>query len=106
MHARKFSSFHISLCIPFLCHFQIVKASFSIVDMLFMSLGISMKVLLGETPGCEWNNSLPSKAGLRTVLEVLKIQMNFWPTLASTLTKLESEWESYLVESRSKYPFF
>ena len=80
-------------------------ASFPIFDMLFMSLGIPIKVLLGETPGCELNNQLPSKAGLRTVLEVLKIQMNFWPTLASTLKKLESEWGSYLVANHSEYPF-
>ena len=62
-----------------------------------------IKVLLGETPGCELDNCLPSKSGLRTVLEVLKIQMNFWSTLASTLTKLESEWGSCLVENRKKH---
>lgn len=80
-------------------------ASFPIFDMLFLLLGFSIKVLLGETPECELDNCLPSKSGLRTVLEVLKIQMNFWPTLASTLTKLESEWGSCLVENRSECPF-
>ncbi|KAL5544718.1 hypothetical protein UlMin_008502 [Ulmus minor] len=54
-----------------------------------------VKVLLGESSECQQQNDLPSKSGLQTVLEVLKIQMNFWPTLASTFTNLETQWGIY-----------
>ncbi|XP_044477246.1 histone deacetylase 15 isoform X2 [Mangifera indica] len=59
-----------------------------------------IKVLLGENPGCDLHQYAPSKAGLLTVLEVLKIQMNFWRTLAPRFTRLQSLWEIY--ESKSK----
>ncbi|KAJ7956592.1 Histone deacetylase [Quillaja saponaria] len=54
-----------------------------------------IKVLLGESPKCELDKNLPSKAGLKTVLDVLKIQMNFWPTLGSSFTNLRSQWGIY-----------
>ncbi|KAH0688390.1 hypothetical protein KY285_018953 [Solanum tuberosum] len=54
-----------------------------------------IKVLLGESSTIDIENTVPSKAGLRSVLDVLKIQMNFWPTLEANFTKLHSEWGSY-----------
>ncbi|CAJ1944360.1 unnamed protein product [Sphenostylis stenocarpa] len=54
-----------------------------------------IKVLLGEHPGCELENSFPSKAGLLTVLEVLKIQMKFWLSLGPIFVNLESQWRMY-----------
>ncbi|KAG4932984.1 hypothetical protein JHK87_046986 [Glycine soja] len=60
-----------------------------------------IKVLLGESPGCELENSFPSKAGLQTVLEVLKIQMNFWPALGPIFVTLESQWRVYCFGKKS-----
>ncbi|OVA05034.1 Histone deacetylase superfamily [Macleaya cordata] len=57
-----------------------------------------IKVLLGESPGCEVDVE-PSKAGLQTVLEVLKVQMKFWPNLESTLTRLQSQCPSFPVQN-------
>ncbi|KAG5619007.1 hypothetical protein H5410_018831 [Solanum commersonii] len=54
-----------------------------------------IKVLLGESPTIDIENTVPSKVGLRSVFDVLKIQMNFWPTLEANFTKLHSEWGSY-----------
>lgn len=51
-----------------------------------------VKVLLGDNPECKLDNCIPSRSGLKTVLEVLKIQMTFWPTLESSFTKLQSQW--------------
>lgn len=61
-----------------------------------------MKVLLGESPGCEGENVVPSKSGLLTVLEVLKIQMKFWPTLEPVLAKLQSQWGACAFPNRSE----
>ncbi|ESW27132.1 hypothetical protein PHAVU_003G176700 [Phaseolus vulgaris] len=61
-----------------------------------------IKVLLGESPGCELENSFPSKAGLVTVLEVLKIQMKFWPSLGPIFVNLESQWRMYCFEKKRK----
>ncbi|KAI7986539.1 Histone deacetylase 15 [Camellia lanceoleosa] len=61
-----------------------------------------IKVLLGESPGCEVVNVVPSKSGLVTVLEVLKIQMNFWPALESFYSKLHSQWGPYAFQDRKK----
>uniref|UniRef100_A0A5B7BQT2 histone deacetylase n=1 Tax=Davidia involucrata TaxID=16924 RepID=A0A5B7BQT2_DAVIN len=61
-----------------------------------------IKVLLGESPGCEVDSIIPSKTGLQTVLEVLKIQMNFWPTLEASLLKLQSQWGSYAFRGRKQ----
>ncbi|XWS60997.1 hypothetical protein CRYUN_Cryun07bG0087700 [Craigia yunnanensis] len=61
-----------------------------------------IKVLLGESSGCELENIVPSKAGLHTVLEVLKIQMKYWPTLSSSFEKLQSQWGMYSMENKKK----
>ncbi|KAK8537059.1 hypothetical protein V6N13_042010 [Hibiscus sabdariffa] len=61
-----------------------------------------IKVLLGESRECEPGNAVPSKAGLQTVLEVLKIQMNYWPNLSSSFGKLQSQWGMYSVENKRK----
>ncbi|KAH0880414.1 hypothetical protein HID58_067808 [Brassica napus] len=65
-----------------------------------------IKVLLGENPE---NDDLPiattpSKAGLETVLDVMNIQMKFWPSLATAYSNLLSEWETRLIENKSEEP--
>jgi len=50
-------------------------------------------VLVGENPAHEMGDIMPSKAGLQTVLQVLKIQLKFWPILESNYTTLQSQWE-------------
>ncbi|CAL0325736.1 unnamed protein product [Lupinus luteus] len=55
------------------------------------------KVLLGENPGYELEYSSPSKSGLQTILEVLKIQKNFWdPSLLSL-------WKMYCLDKKRKH---
>ncbi|XP_024170977.1 histone deacetylase 15 isoform X2 [Rosa chinensis] len=61
-----------------------------------------IKVLLGESPGCELDNTSPSRSGLQTVLEVLKIQSNYWPVLASNFTKLQSQARMHSIENKRK----
>ncbi|KAE8124970.1 hypothetical protein FH972_019809 [Carpinus fangiana] len=61
-----------------------------------------IKVLLGESPGCNLDNVLPSKAGVQTALEVLKIQMNFWPTLGSRFSDLQAQWGMYCLKNKSE----
>ncbi|CAM8971596.1 unnamed protein product [Rhodiola kirilowii] len=61
-----------------------------------------IKVLLGESPDTEWVSGLPSKSGLMTVLEVLRIQNEFWSTLEPLLIQLQSQWGSYIKEKTSK----
>lgn len=56
------------------------------------------KVLLGERHGHKVDNVLPTKAGLRTVVEVLNIQKIFWPKLESILSNLLSVWGVHLQE--------
>ncbi|XP_073006215.1 histone deacetylase 15-like isoform X2 [Typha latifolia] len=51
-----------------------------------------VKVLLGESPNYDMINVLPSKAGLQTVLQVLRIQLKFWPSLESCYALLQSQW--------------
>ncbi|KAF2298791.1 hypothetical protein GH714_027835 [Hevea brasiliensis] len=64
-----------------------------------------IKVLLGESSEFELGNTVPSKAGLQTVLEVLKIQMHHWSSLESSFAKLQSQWEAYCSENKSeKFP--
>jgi hypothetical protein len=58
--------------------------------------------LLGESPGCNLDNVLPSKAGVQTALEVLKIQMNFWPTLGSRFSDLQVQWGMYCLKNKSE----
>ncbi|XP_028753868.1 histone deacetylase 15 isoform X3 [Neltuma alba] len=61
-----------------------------------------IKVLLGESPEFELENNFPSKAGLQTVLEVLKIQMNFWPSLEPIFGNLQSQWGMYRLGEKRK----
>lgn len=63
------------------------------------------KVLLGESCECEPDNIVPSKAGLLTVLEVLKIQMKYWPNLSSSFEKLQLQRAMYSVEEKRKELF-
>ena len=70
-------------------------------DMAFFFPPIT-KVLLDESSGCELESIAPSKSGLHTVLEVLKIQMKYWPILNSSFEKLQSQWEMYSMEKKSK----
>ncbi|XP_073143062.1 histone deacetylase 15-like isoform X2 [Henckelia pumila] len=51
-----------------------------------------VKVLLGDSPEHNVDQVIPTKAGLRTVLEVLQIQMKYWPSLEPKFLKLQSEW--------------
>ncbi|KAG8476232.1 hypothetical protein CXB51_033045 [Gossypium anomalum] len=64
-----------------------------------------IKVLLGESCECEPENIIPSKAGLLTVLEVLKIQMKYWPNLSSSFEKLQLQRAMYSVEKKRKELF-
>ncbi|KAK4426720.1 Histone deacetylase 15 [Sesamum alatum] len=59
-----------------------------------------IKVLLGESPRHDVEQVLPTKAGLRTILEVLKIQLNYWPSLESRFSKLQSEWGWYALQEK------
>ncbi|XP_062116943.1 histone deacetylase 15 isoform X2 [Humulus lupulus] len=61
-----------------------------------------IKVLLGESPESELQNVLPSKSGLQAVIEVLRIQMKFWPTVGSTFAKLQSQWGMYSLKNKRK----
>ncbi|CAI0473837.1 unnamed protein product [Linum tenue] len=54
-----------------------------------------IKVLLGENPSAEVADIAPSRAGLQTVMEVLKIQKDFWPGVGASLTQLQSLWEGF-----------
>nr|XP_043616434.1 histone deacetylase 15-like [Erigeron canadensis] len=53
-----------------------------------------IKVLLGENPASILENVVPSRSGLQTVLDVLKIQNDFWPILGSILSDVQTVWES------------
>ncbi|KAK3020062.1 hypothetical protein RJ639_002777 [Escallonia herrerae] len=61
-----------------------------------------IKVLLGESPECHVDDVVPSKAGLQTVLEVLKIQMTYWPTLENVMSELKLRWRSYDLQEKRK----
>lgn len=50
------------------------------------------QVLLGEDPGCNMDKIVPSKSGLRTIFEVLKIQTKFWHSLEDIFAKFQSQW--------------
>ncbi|CAN1270359.1 Histone deacetylase 15 [Linum perenne] len=55
-----------------------------------------VKVLLGESPSTELGGEVvPSRAGLQTVVEVLKIQKNFWSCADSGLEQLQSLGQGY-----------
>ncbi|WOL15300.1 histone deacetylase 15 isoform X3 [Canna indica] len=51
-----------------------------------------VKVLLGENPSCEMSNVMPSKAAVQTILQVLKVQMKYWPILKPSYMVLQSQW--------------
>eukprot|EP01018_Ginkgo_biloba_P017008 Gb_31634 [translate_table: standard] len=53
-----------------------------------------VKVLLGENLQLIPNDIQPSKAGLETLLEVLKIQSHYWPILNESYHKLRAQWEA------------
>ncbi|CAH9143895.1 unnamed protein product [Cuscuta epithymum] len=50
-----------------------------------------IKVLLGESPETDLDRFIPSKSCLRTIMEVLKIQMSYWP-IKFHFDKLLSQW--------------
>lgn len=62
-----------------------------------------LKVLLGEMPETMLENVVPSKSGLRTVLDVLKIQSRFWPNLEPIYSDLQSRWGSYAIQEISEF---
>ncbi|KAK9091138.1 hypothetical protein Sjap_024315 [Stephania japonica] len=59
-----------------------------------------IKVLLGESPDFDVDGVVPSRAGLLTILEVLKVQMKYWSSLESSLTKLQSQWASFSFKNK------
>ena len=63
------------------------------------------KVLLGESPGCDLDDPLPSRAGMKTVLDVLAIQKNFWPVLESSFSQLQSQYEIYTTQRSKDFLF-
>ncbi|CAL1399898.1 unnamed protein product [Linum trigynum] len=60
-----------------------------------------IKVLLGENPSAEVADIAPSRAGLQTVMEVLKIQNDFWPGVGASLTQLQSLWEGFSYDDKA-----
>lgn len=63
-----------------------------------------VKVLLGESLSNELEDIMPSIAGLETVLEVLKVQMKYWPILESSYSKLLSQWKMLSLHIRKRQP--
>lgn len=61
-----------------------------------------IKVLLGESPENQFSKVAPTAACVQAVLDVFRIQTNFWPSLSSNFTKLQSCWESYLAGNKRK----
>ncbi|XP_073037247.1 histone deacetylase 15-like isoform X1 [Primulina eburnea] len=61
-----------------------------------------VKVLLGDDPEHDVDQVIPTKAGLRTVLEVLQIQMKYWPPLEPKYLKLQSEWGCSALQDRTE----
>lgn len=57
-----------------------------------------IKVLLGESTECCQDIGGPSGAAVQTVLEVLNIQSKYWKILSANLMKLQSFWETYLLQ--------
>ncbi|XP_042430365.1 histone deacetylase 15-like isoform X4 [Zingiber officinale] len=51
-----------------------------------------VKVLLGENPSPRLNDNVPSKAGLQTILQVMEVQMKYWPILKPDFMMLQSQW--------------
>ncbi|XP_020529285.1 histone deacetylase 15 isoform X2 [Amborella trichopoda] len=65
-----------------------------------------IKVLLGEHPGCEMDSVVPSKAGLKTILEVMEIQLKFWPTLEASYMRLRSQWEVSCLQNKGHFLWY
>ncbi|XP_058107920.1 histone deacetylase 15 isoform X2 [Magnolia sinica] len=61
-----------------------------------------IKVLLGEHYSFDMDSAVPSNAGLQTVLEVLQVQLKFWPILESNYIQLLSQWKSVSLEMRKR----
>ncbi|XP_051115921.1 histone deacetylase 15 isoform X2 [Andrographis paniculata] len=61
-----------------------------------------IKVLLGEIAKYDMEQINPTKAGLRTVLEVLKVQSNYWPSVKSRFLKLQSEWGQHALLKKKR----
>lgn len=51
-----------------------------------------VKVLLGENPVYDMSAVKPSIAGIKTLLQVTKVQLTFWPILESTYLALKIQW--------------
>ncbi|RCV09600.1 hypothetical protein SETIT_2G042600v2 [Setaria italica] len=60
-----------------------------------------VKVLVGESSGFHFETA-PSKEGLKTVLQVLKIQQQFWPVLGPTYASLQEQQGSVFSKSTNK----
>ncbi|KAL6552565.1 Histone deacetylase 15 [Orobanche hederae] len=61
-----------------------------------------IKVLLGGSPKHNVEQLMPTKAGVRTVLEVLKIQLDYWPSLENIYSKLLREWGWLTLQDKIK----
>jgi hypothetical protein len=51
---------------------------------------VTMQVLLGDSLNFGTYATAPSKEGLKTVLQVLKIQQQFWPVLGPAYASLQA----------------
>lgn len=65
----------------------------------------SLKVLLGESRDNKLENVLPSNSGLETVLDVLRIQKNYWSNLGPVFAKFQSRLEKYTLQNKSEDHF-
>ncbi|XP_042430366.1 histone deacetylase 15-like isoform X5 [Zingiber officinale] len=61
-----------------------------------------VKVLLGENPSPRLNDNVPSKAGLQTILQVMEVQMKYWPILKPDFMMLQSQWNMVAAASRDQ----
>ncbi|KAK4803955.1 hypothetical protein SAY86_003772 [Trapa natans] len=61
-----------------------------------------IKVLVGEYTQTEVGKKGPTKSGLQTVLEVLQIQKNYWPTLQLSYEELELQWKLFSIQRKKK----
>lgn len=61
-----------------------------------------VKVLLGDNPYCEMSDIVPSRAGLQTILQVLKVQLKYWPILKATYLVLQSQWGLVASDNRDQ----
>lgn len=75
----------------------------NLMSLNFLYGSLFTQVLLGEGAKHGMDQIMPTKAGVRTVLEVLKIQSNYWSSLESRFLKLHSEWGWHALQEKSKY---